>query len=106
MLLAPEEIGARERAAALAGLGWAGSLRCGAASAAHPVTKVLALSPGGEILPPPPQQQPEAGALVAGAQRRPPPVAMAGSDEVNRNECKVRARPCPLPHPIPAFLLY
>lgn len=38
-MLAPEEIGARERAAALAGLGWAGSLRCGAASAAHPVTK-------------------------------------------------------------------
>ncbi|CAN6328284.1 unnamed protein product, partial [Urochloa humidicola] len=50
-----------------------------------PRAKALALSPGGEILGP--QQQPEAGALVAGAER-PPPTAMAGSDEVNRNECK------------------
>lgn len=34
------------------------------------------------------------------AERRPPPTAMAGSDEVNRNECKVRAR---LPS-LPSFL--
>ena len=50
--------------------------------------KALALPPRGEILPQ--QQQPEAGAPVAEAKRR-PPTAMAGSDEVNRNECKVRA---------------
>lgn len=36
----------------------------------------------------------EAGAPLAEAERR-PPTAMAGSDEVNRNECRVRARQPP-----------
>jgi len=62
--------------------------------------KALALPPRGEILPQ--QQQPEAGAPVAEAKRR-PPTAMAGSDEVNRNECKVRARHCSRPPPPPCL---
>ena len=59
------------------------------------------MPPRGEILPQ--QQQPEAGAPVAEAKWR-PPTAMAGSDEVNRNECKVRAATSPRPS-LPASLL-
>lgn len=95
--MAARRSGTREGGRARARARFSGITWRGGASGAHAVSKSQALLPGvGRDL----ALAAVKPAVRSLAERRPAPTAMAGSDEVNRNECKVRAR---LPS-LPSFL--